>query len=124
MNPVIGRCPICHETLEVVRLFCRHCDTAIEGHFALGRFYQLSPEQLLFVETLVRCEGKLNRMQEELQLSYPAVRARLTEVVRTLGYEVPDEAGGPSPEQRRAILQDLSEGKLTTDEALDLLRAG
>ncbi len=120
MNPVIGRCPICKETLEVTRLYCRHCDTAVEGHFSLGRFYELSPEQLQFVEALVRCEGKLNRMQEELHLSYPAVRSRLTDVVRALGYEV-DEEQGPSLERRRAILQDLAAGKITSEEALNLL---
>lgn len=120
MNPVIGRCPICQETLEVTRLYCRSCDTAIEGHFSLGRMYQLSPEQLQFVETLLRCDGKLNRIQEELHLSYPAVRSRLNDVIRALGYEVREEAG-PTVEQRRAILQDLSTGKLTTEEALRLL---
>ncbi len=120
MNPVIGRCPICEETLEVTRLYCRNCDTAIEGHFSLGRFYQLSPEQLQFVETLLRCEGKLNRVQEEMHLSYPAVRSRLNDVIRALGYEVRDEAS-PSAEQRRTILQDLAAGKLSSEEALHLL---
>lgn len=120
MNPVIGRCPVCKETLEVTRLYCRRCDTALEGHFSLGRFYELNPEQLQLVEALVRCEGKLNRMQEELQLSYPAVRARLNDVIRALGYEV-DEDAGPSIERRRAILQDLAAGRLTTEEALNLL---
>ena len=120
MNPVIGRCPICHETMEVARLYCRGCDTAVEGHFSLGRLYQLSPEQLQFVETLLRCEGKLNRVQEEMSLSYPAVRSRLNDVIRSLGYEVRDEAG-PSAEQRRAVLQDLAQGKITSEEALNLL---
>ncbi len=120
MNPVIGRCPICRDTLEVVRLYCRHCDTAIEGHFSLGRFYQLSPEQLQFVETLIRCEGKLNRVGEELNLSYPAVRSRLNEVIRALGYEVREE-GVAIAERRRAVLQDLADGKLTPEEALQAL---
>jgi hypothetical protein len=120
MNPVIGRCPICRDTLEVVRLYCRHCDTAIEGHFSLGRFYQLSPEQLQFVETLIRCEGKLNRVGEELNLSYPAVRSRLNEVIRALGYEVREEGVGIA-ERRRAVLQDLADGKLTPEEALQAL---
>lgn len=120
MNPVIGRCPICRDTLEVVRLYCRHCDTAIEGHFSLGRFYQLSPDQLQFVETLIRCEGKLNRVGEELNLSYPAVRSRLNEVIRALGYEVRDESTAVA-ERRRAVLQDLADGKLTPEEALQAL---
>jgi len=106
--------------MEVTRLYCRNCDTAVEGHFSLGRFYQLNPEQLQFVETLVRCEGKLNRIQEELSLSYPAVRSRLSDAIRALGYEVREEAS-PSTEQRRTILQDLASGKLSSEEALRLL---
>ncbi len=120
MNPVIGRCPVCQEALEVSRLYCRHCDTALEGHFTMGRFYRLSPEQLQFVETFIRCEGKLNHVQEEMQLSYPAVRSRLDAVIRALGYEVPQEPG-LSAERRRTILDDLAAGRLTSAEALQLL---
>ena len=79
MNPVIGQCPICANTLHVTRLNCRHCDTTIDGHFTLGRLYQLSPEQLEFVEIFMRCEGKINRVEQEIGLSYPAVRARLND---------------------------------------------
>lgn len=120
MRPVIGRCPVCAEALEVTHLYCRQCDTNIEGHFYLGRLYRLTPEQMQFVETFIRCEGKLNHVGDEMQLSYPAVRSRLNDIIRALGYEVPEETG-PSVEQRRSILQDLAAGKLTSDEALRLL---
>ncbi len=123
MNPVIGQCPICHETLHVTRLHCRHCDTTVEGHFTLGRLYQLSAQQLDFVETFIRCEGKINRVEQEIGLSYPAVRARLTEVIEAMGYEV----GAPDPaplseETRREILSELSAGALNAEEALQMLR--
>lgn len=123
MNPVIGRCPVCGDTLHVTRLQCRNCDTSLEGHFALGRLYQLTPEQLEFVEIFIRCEGKINRVEQEIGLSYPAVRARLSEVIRALGYEV----GEPTPraiseEMRRDILADLNAGRISSEEALRLLR--
>ena len=123
MNPVIGQCPICHETLHVTRLHCRNCDTAVEGHFALGRLYQLSSQQLDFVETFIRCEGKINRVEQEIGLSYPAVRARLTEVIQAMGYEVGVPDTEPvSPETRREVLAELSAGKISADEALQILR--
>jgi hypothetical protein len=123
MNPVIGQCPICHDNLHVTRLHCRNCDTALEGHFTLGRLYQLSAEQLRFVETFVRCEGKINRVEQEIGLSYPAVRARLTEVIEAMGFEV----GAPEPqpitdETRREILAEISTGNLSAEEALKILR--
>ncbi len=123
MRPVIGQCPICQGTLHVTRLHCRECDTAIEGHFALGRLYQLSPEQLEFAEIFIRCEGKITRVEQEIGMSYPAVRARLTDVIRALGYEVGDSSPkGISEEARRQVLADLQSGELTADEALQMLR--
>lgn len=123
MNPVIGQCPICQNTLHVTRLHCRHCDTTLEGHFALGRLYSLSPEHLAFVELFMRCEGKITRVEQELGLSYPAVRARLTEVIEAMGYEVGESAKtAVSPETRREILAELNAGKLTAEEALQILR--
>jgi hypothetical protein len=124
MNQVIGQCPICKETLQVTRLYCPNCDTTLEGHFALGRFYQLAPDQLAFIETFVRCEGKINRVGEEMGISYPTVRSRLTDVIRALGYEIGEEepAGAASDEVRRTILDQLAQGKITSEEAIKRLR--
>lgn len=122
MNPVIGQCPICNDTLHVTRLHCRNCDTALEGHFSLGRLYQLAPEQLSFVELFVRCEGKINRVEQELGLSYPAVRARLTEVIEAMGYEVGDSREPISETERQQLLADLSDGRITSEEVLQRLR--
>jgi hypothetical protein len=121
MYPVPGKCPVCGEDLTVTRLHCRSCDSVLEGQFGLGRFYQLSAEQLQFVETFVRCEGKINKVQEELGFSYPTVRSRLMDVIRALGYEVRDETG-VSPDQRRKILEDLAQGSISSDEAVRLLQ--
>jgi len=124
MNPVIGQCPICHENLHVTRLQCRHCDTALEGHFTLGRLYHLDAEQLAFVETFIRCEGKINRVEQEIGLSYPAVRARLSDVIEAMGFEVGEREPEPlSPEMRQQVLSELSEGNLSADEALEMLRS-
>jgi hypothetical protein len=122
MYSVIGRCPVCEHKLEVTRLYCRHCDTVLEGHFALGRFYELSPEQLQFVETFVRCQGKLNRVQEDLNLSYPTVRNRLHDVIRALGYEVEEDGASVPAETRQEVLTLLSSGEITAEEAASRLR--
>jgi hypothetical protein len=125
MNPVIGQCPICRDTLTVTRLHCRTCDTTIEGHFTLGRLYELSAEQLNFVEIFIRCEGKINRVEQELGMSYPAVRARLTEVIEAMGYEVGEPERAPvSDATRREVLSELSAGTISADEALQILRGG
>jgi hypothetical protein len=123
MYHVIGRCPVCENTLEITRLYCRNCDTTLEGHFSLGRLYELSPEQLRFVETFVRCQGKLNRVQEELSLSYPTVRNRLHDVIRAMGYEVDeDEDASVTAEIRQEVLAELASGVIDAEEAARRLR--
>jgi hypothetical protein len=121
MNPVPTICPVCQEVLSVRRLHCRNCDTSIEGHFDLGRLGQLSPDQLSFVESFIRCEGKLNRLERELGISYPTLRARLTEVVRAMGFSVGPELEPISDEERHRILDDLANGRITPEEAMSML---
>ena len=122
MRTALNKCPVCDGELTVTRLHCDTCDTAIEGRFANGAFAGLTPEQLDFVETFVRCEGKITRMEDELALSYPTIRNRLQEVIRALGYEPgKDEAGDVSDEKRRSVLEELDSGKISADEAMRLL---
>ena len=123
MHPIPGECPVCHHELTVTKLYCRECDTTIEGRFFGGPFAQLTPEQIDFVEIFVRNEGKLNRMEDDLNLSYPTIRNRLHEVIRALGYEPGKEATVKlSEEERRKILEDLNQGKISSEEAMEMLR--
>lgn len=122
MYPVPGQCPVCREAMEVTRVYCRQCDTAVEGHFSLGRFHRLTAEQLQFAETFIRCEGKITRVEQEMGLSYPAVRGRLNDLIRALGYDVKPGPVGISPDERRSILEDLAQGKLSSEKALELLK--
>ena len=120
MYPVPTECPVCHDDLLVTRLACRNCGTALEGRFTMGRLLQLTPEQLHFVETFLRSEGKLNRVQEELGLSYPTVRSRLEEVICALGYEVGGEREA-TDERRQEILERLARKEISSEEAFRLL---
>jgi hypothetical protein len=127
MHPVLSQCPVCKSDLVITKLHCRACDTTIEGEFFGGPFAQLNRDQLGFVETFVRCEGKLNRMEGELGLSYPTIRNRLHEIIRALGYEPGGEEettrGGLSEPERQRILEDLNQGKITAAEAMRMLNA-
>ena len=130
MKTLPGKCPICGENLTVTRVHCRSCDTTLEGQFSLGVLELLSKEQLLFVETFVRCEGKLNRMEKEMGLSYPTLRSRLTELIRAMGYDVGQEEQAPAPaagisdEERRRVLEDLAAGRISTEQAVKSLQGG
>ena len=121
MNQMLTTCPVCDERLSITRFHCRNCDTTIAGHFDIGRFGRLSAEQMNFLEVFVRCEGKLSRMEPELDMSYPTLRARLTEIIRSLGFPVGPETKLINDEERHKILDDLASGKLTSEEAMQLL---
>ncbi len=124
MYPVLGSCPICSSELEVTHLHCQTCDTVVQGHFQLNRFSKLNVDQLAFVELFVRNEGKLNRVGQELDLSYSAVRARLSEVIEALGYAVDAEQPQPpmTAEQRQEVLTMVSAGQISAEEAVALLK--
>jgi hypothetical protein len=78
----------------------------------------LSKEQMHFLMTFIRCEGRFNRMEEELNLSYPTLRNRLQEILRLLGFEPKgDEVQKLSAEDRIRILDSLARGEISADEA-------
>lgn len=121
MNQILNQCPVCKSELVVTRLFCLNCNTTIEGHFhpETNLFAPLSPEQMQFLLTYIRCEGRFNRMEEELNLSYPTLRNRFNEILRSLGFE-PGREEIPvrlTAEDRMRILDELAEGRISSEEA-------
>lgn len=123
MYPALTRCPVCQSELTVSRLHCPSCDTSIDGRFSAGHFANLSHAQLDFLVTFVRCEGKINRMEDELGMSYPTIRNRLHEIIRTLGFEPGKEDAPEVDEQlRREVLEDLDAGRISAEEAMRQLR--
>ncbi|MEJ2485440.1 MAG: DUF2089 domain-containing protein [Anaerolineales bacterium] len=122
MHPIPGDCPVCGGELVVTRLSCRQCDSVIQGRFIAGPFSNLSTEQLTFLEVFVKNEGKITHMEKDLGLSYPTIRNRLHEIIRALGYEPGrEDLVVLTEEDRRKILEDLNEGRITSEEAMQML---
>ncbi len=97
MAKTLTRCPVCESALHVSELTCGHCRTRVAGQFETCRFCSLPAEPLAFLETFLRCEGNLSRVEKELGLSYPTVRNRFTAMLATLGY-----GEGAAPPERKA----------------------
>lgn len=123
MKASLNKCPVCGEDLVVARYRCESCDTSIEGRFENSAFPGLNGEQIEFVKTFVRCEGRIKRMEDELHVSYPTIRNLLQDVIRAMGYE-PGKDVSPevSEEKRRSVLEDLDLGKITAEDATRKLR--
>lgn len=127
MKPIFGKCPVCGEELIVTRLECRSCGTDIGGQFNLGQLARLNADEIQFVETFVKNRGNAYKVGEELEMPYSAVRGRLTEIIRAMGYEPGAEpkdetAINVPPERRKSILDDLARGKITAEDAVKFLQ--
>lgn len=122
---VLRQCPVCGEELTVTRLHCQACDTAIEGRFRLSRFGRLSNDQLAFIEVFLKNRGIIKDVEAELGISYPTVRARLDDALRGMGFGGGDGEDGARPrqnaaqlrEEKRKILEELREKRISADEA-------
>lgn len=136
--PFSGVCPICGATMVTLRLACGTCGSTLEGAFVLGaraavptapaadarfsRLARLDAAQLEFVEAFIRCRGVIKNLEDMLGISYPTVKARLANVLETLGFTPEEELpAADDRRKRREILADLAAGRITTEEAHDKL---
>jgi hypothetical protein len=126
MHPVPGQCPVCASELHVTRLECATCGTGIDGNFRLDRFARLNNDQLGFLEAFIKNRGIIKDVEAQLGISYPTVRARLDEVIRSLGFSSPNEDSlrpSQAREERRQILEALRGKDISADEAARRLAA-
>ncbi len=113
-------CPTCQSPLYVNRYECPNCGTAFTGNFyaPAGTLEILSSSQQEFVLAFIRCEGKINRMEVELGISYPTIRSRLDEIVRLVS-----DNDLPAPHQNRLrILSQVATGKITAEQAAQAIK--
>src|SRR5579859_667660 len=144
-NQVDGNCPVCGNEMVISRLSCGNCGSALEGFFSLrerpggysasvqyrgardeearfGRLARLEDTQLDFVEVFLRCRGIIKNVEDMLGISYPTVKARLADVLETMGFSPEgDLPAADSRRMRREILADLAAGRISTDEVLQIL---
>jgi len=133
MRPLILKCPSCSGDLTVAKLHCHSCDIALEGDFGIPPILKLNRAQLDFVEVFLKNRGIIREVERELGVSYPTVRARLDEVIEAIGHNLatsreddPQErvaSDDTTARNRRAILEQLSTGKISPEDALRTLAA-
>ena len=117
MEKLTRICPYCEGSMEIERLKCTSCGIAVEGRIAIPRLARLSAEDREFIELFVRSSGSLKAVAKKLGISYPTVRNRLNNVIAGLEQEERLEQ-----DARREILDAIESGKLSVDEAIQLLK--
>ncbi len=117
-HEILHNCPVCNKSLHVSKLHCPHCDITIEGDFEAERLLSLTAEQRSFVFSFLRNRGNIREMEKELGISYPTVRSRLDQVIAALGLE----PAAPKAPTRKEILEMLSRGELTQEQAMEMMK--
>ena len=126
MSRPLPRCPICQGGLHITEMACRSCGAIVRAPLQPCRFCTLPAEHLGFLETFLKCEGNLSRVERALNLSYPTVRNRLQAALAALYRDgEPESSAAPSKMEqihRRSILEAVAIGALTAEEAAAALR--
>lgn len=117
-NNLIGKCPICGKELKVTELSCNNCKTKISGDFHLNNFCKLNDEERYFAEVFIKNRGNIKEIEKELGVSYPTVRKLLDQVIVSLGYTTKVNNNN---DQKNIILDKLSKGDISSQEALELI---
>lgn len=84
VNMLINKCPSCQAGLEISVLRCPQCGLELKNKFELSPFDRLSKENVNFLITFLRNRGNMKNLQAELQLSYPAAKKKLDELLAAL----------------------------------------
>jgi hypothetical protein len=108
-------CPECKQALKVGRMECPSCKMAVEGEFELSALGKLSPEDQVFVMAFVRHHGSIKKMESLFGISYPTVKNRLNAIGAAL------DKNFEAPSGNLSVLEQLSRGELSVEEALERL---
>lgn len=93
---------------------------AIEGSFELPQLACLSAEDQAFVIAFVHSHGSLKEMEQVFAVSYPTIKARLNRISSSL--EFVDTTPPPPAPPRSQVIDRLSRGEITAEEAVRLLQ--
>ncbi len=116
-------CPVTGETLVISELMAPKSGVTIRGRFRMPLTAQLDDDQQHFLEVFLRSKGVISTMEKELGISYPTVKSRFDVLLDSLGLApFKNEKKEKSAEERRKILKQLEDGKITASEAKEKLK--
>ncbi|MGB9856789.1 MAG: DUF2089 domain-containing protein [Dictyoglomaceae bacterium] len=119
MAHYLPRCPICGREMTIIKLKCNNCNITIEGEFLANKLASLTPEEQEFLELFLRTRGNVKEMERILKISYPTLRNKLDNMLRSIGIMPIEEEESKS--KARDIIEKLEKGEITVQEALKIL---
>ncbi len=105
------------EAFVVERVRLKKNGIALEGEFEVPQLARLSHEDQVFVAAFLRSHGSIKEMEQTFGVSYPTIKARLSRLAAALDFVEVNPAPGSNE-----VLDRLSRGEITVDEAVQNLR--
>ena len=96
---------------------CPSCAVTVEGEFDVSPLGKLTPDDQTFVIAFVRHHGSIKKMEALFGVSYPTIKNRLNAISAVL------DKSFEAPTPNLYVLEQLSRGELTVEEALQRLGA-
>ena len=113
-------CPVCSSALVVTGCGCTECGTGISGAFRMCTYCGLTDDEFEMLRVFLVSRGNMRELEKHLGVSYPTTRQRFADLLTKLGFE--DAGAAARKADRDKVLADLAAGRITVDEAEDLLR--
>lgn len=105
--------------MAITKVVCDTCDIQLEAQFELPSLAVLSEDEQDFVVAFLHHHGSIKQTGEQLGVSYPTVKSRLTAIANKLPRSSTSQ---PLLETvANDVLARLEEGEISVAEALDLL---
>lgn len=87
MSKLLSKCPACNSSLKISVLKCDNCGLELKGDFDSFEFGSINEENYNFLITFLKCRGNLKEVQNELKISYPLARKKLSNLLKALKIE-------------------------------------
>ena len=135
MQKLFNQCPACGGQLIITECKCSACQLQMRGEFQSGQLSKLSDDELTFIKVFLTARGNLTEVERVLGISYPTIRNKLDEINNSLNHTdetaeirqnkisvVMEPQTTSTEDSRKAILQQVADGRLSPAEAVQKLR--
>ncbi len=110
----IKSCPSCEQEMVISELKCPKCDLRVKKDISLCPFCLLNEDDYEFLLVFLRTQGRITDMEKALNTSYPTIKSKIDDLLKSLKLSPLVEADDP--------IEALSRGKISVDEAVGILK--